>query len=184
MILAPGFDEFEAELKPEYGYGSFPNVVTSIQFERILCASGPFQGHVQRPSDGKEPESIAFIQCVGSRDSSCDRPYCSSVCCMYAIKEAIITKEHAENVKPTIFYMDMRTYGKGFDGYLERAKGEYGVRFIPCRVSEVQQNPETEKLMIRYEAEGGGLFTEEFDLVVLSIGLGPPKQAAELASRL
>jgi homotetrameric NADPH-dependent glutamate synthase len=184
IILAPGFDEFEAQLKPEYGYGKFPNVVTSIQFERILCASGPFQGHIQRPSDGKEPESIAFIQCVGSRDFSCGRPYCSSVCCMYAIKEAIIAKEHAEHVEPTIFYMDMRTYGKDFDKYLERAKGEYGVRFIPCRVSEVQQNPETEKLMIRYESEDGGLFTEEFDLVVLSVGLGPPKQAAELASRL
>jgi len=184
IILAPGFDEFEAQLKPEYGYGRFPNVVTSIQFERILCASGPFQGHLQRPSDGKEPKSIAFIQCVGSRDFSCDRPYCSSVCCMYAIKETIIAKEHAEDVKPTIFYIDMRTYGKDFDKYLERAKEEYGVRFIRSRVSEVQQTAETENLMIKYESEDGGLFTEEFDLVVLSVGLNPPKQAAEMASKL
>ncbi|MCK5589716.1 MAG: (2Fe-2S)-binding protein, partial [Dehalococcoidales bacterium] len=184
IILAPGFDKFEAQLKPEYGYGRFPNVVTSIQFERMLCASGPFQGHLQRPSDGKEPESIAFIQCVGSRDLSCDRPYCSSVCCTYAVKEAIIAKEHAEDVKPTIFYIDMRTYGKDFDKYRERAKEEYGVRFIRSRVSEVQQTPETENLIIKYESEDGGLFTEEFDLVVLSVGLDPPKQAAELASKL
>jgi len=184
IILAPGFDEFEAELKPEYGYSRFPNVISSIQFERILCASGPFQGHIQRLSDGKEPKSIAFIQCVGSRDLSCDRPYCSSVCCTYAIKEAVIAKEHAEDVKPTIFYMDMRTYGKGFDEYLERAKTEYGVRLIHCRVSEVQQNFETENLIIKYESEDGRLLTEEFDLVVLSVGLSPPKQAVELANRL
>ena len=182
IILAPGFDEFEAELKPEYGYGRFPNVVSSIQFERMLCASGPFQGHLQRPSDGKEPKSIAFIQCVGSRDLSCDRPYCSSVCCTYAIKESIIAKEHAEDVKPTIFYIDMRTYGKDFDKYLERAKTEYGVRLIRSRVPEVQQNFETENLIIKYESEDGRLFTEEFDLVVLSVGLSPPRQAAELAN--
>jgi len=184
IILAPGFDEFEAQLKPEYGYGRFPNVVTSIQFERMLCASGPFQGHLQRPSDGKEPKSIAFIQCVGSRDLSCGRPYCSSVCCTYAIKEAIIAREHAGDVKPTIFYIDMRTYGKDFDKYLERAKAEYGVRLVRSGVSEVQQDFETENLMIKYESEDGGLFTEEFDLVVLSVGLGPPKQAVELANRL
>jgi len=183
IILSPGFDEFEAELKPEYGYGRFPNVVSSIQFERMLCASGPFQGHLQRPSDGKEPKSIAFIQCVGSRDLSCDRPYCSSVCCTYAIKESIIAKEHAEDVKPTIFYIDMRTYGKDFDKYVERAKAEYGVRLIRSRVSEVQQNFETENLIIKYESEDGRLFTEEFDLVVLSVGLSPPRQAVEMANK-
>ena len=184
VILAPGFDEFDAQLKPEYGYERFPNVITSTQFERILSASGPFQGHIQRPSDGKEPKSIAFIQCVGSRDFSCDRPYCSSVCCTYAIKEAIIAKEHAKGVECTIFYMDMRTYGKDFDKYLQRAKAEYGVRFIRCRISEVEQDVETDKLVIKYESEDGGLFTEEFELVVLSVGLGPPKQAAELADKL
>jgi heterodisulfide reductase subunit A len=184
IILAPGFDKFEAGLKPEYGYGRFPNVVTSIQFERILCASGPFQGHLQRPSDGREPKSIAFIQCVGSRDVSGGRPYCSSVCCTYAIKEAIIAKEHAEDVKPTIFYIDMRTYGKDFDKYLERAKAEYGVRLIRSRISAVEQNFKTENLMIRYEAEEGGLFTEEFELVVLSVGLSPPREAVELADKL
>ena len=184
IILAPGFDEFDAQLKPEYSYGKFPNVVTSIQFERMLCASGPFQGHLQRPSDGKAPRAIAWIQCVGSRDLSCDRPYCSSVCCTYAVKEAIIAREHAEDIKPTIFYMDMRTYGKDFDKYQERAKAEYGVRFIRCGISEVQQSPETGNLIISYESEDGGLLTEEFDLVVLSVGLGPPGEAAELAEKL
>ncbi|HEX74600.1 MAG TPA: FAD-dependent oxidoreductase [Dehalococcoidia bacterium] len=185
IILAPGFDEFDARLKPEYGYGIFANVVTSIQFERMLCASGPFQGHLQKLSDGKEAKSIAFIQCVGSRDISCDRPYCSSVCCTYAVKEAIITKEHAGDVECNIFYIDMRTYGKGFDEYLERAKTEYGVRFIRCRVSAVEEDTETKKLIIRYESEeDSGLFIEEFDLVVLSVGLSPPKQAVELANKL
>jgi len=184
IILAPGFDEFAAELKPEYGYGKFPNVVTSTQFERMLCASGPFQGHLQRPSDGKEPESIAFIQCVGSRDLSCNRPYCSSVCCTYAIKESIIAKEHAERVVPTIFYIDMRTHGKDFDQFRERAESEYGVRFIRCRVSEVQENAETGNLKIKYESEEGELLSEEFDLVVLSVGLTPSKLGVELASRL
>ena len=184
IILAPGFDEFDAQLKPEYGYGKFPNVVTSIQFERMLCASGPFQGHLKRPSDGKEPRAIAWIQCVGSRDLSCNRPYCSAVCCTYAIKEAIIAKEHAGDVKPTIFYMDMRTYGKDFDKYQERARTEHGVRFIRCGISKVEQNPGTGNLIISYESEDGGRATEEFDLVVLSVGLSPPAGAAELAERL
>ncbi len=184
IILAPGFEEFDARLKPEYGFGEFANVVTSIQFERLLCASGPFQGHLRRLSDDTEPKSIAFIQCVGSRDVSCNRPYCSSVCCTYAIKESIIATEHAKDIKPTIFHMDMRTFGKDFDRYLQRASDEYGVRFIRCRISEVEEDSESKNLIIRYESEDGELFAEEFDLVVLSVGLGPPQKAVELASRL
>ena len=183
IILSPGLEEFDAKLKPEYGFGRFPNVVTSIQFERLLCASGPFQGHLQRPSDGKEPKSIAFIQCVGSRDFTCGRPYCSSVCCTYAIKEAIIAKEHAGDLGCTIFYTDMRTYGKDFDKYMERAKDGHGVRFIRS-LSVVEENPETKNLILRYESEDGKVVSEEFDLVVLSIGLGPPKNAVELANKL
>jgi heterodisulfide reductase subunit A len=121
IILAPGSEVFDARLRPEFGYGVYSNVVTSIEFERLLSATGPYRGHLLRPSDGTIPERIAFIQCVGSRDTNSGNDYCSSVCCMYATKEAIIAKEHAHFVKPTIFYMDVRAYGKGFDGYCERA---------------------------------------------------------------
>ncbi|MBU7011179.1 MAG: CoB--CoM heterodisulfide reductase iron-sulfur subunit A family protein, partial [Theionarchaea archaeon] len=119
IILAAGFDEFEPEIKKEYGYKRFKNVVTSIEFERILSASGPFGGHVVRPSDGETPEKIAFLQCVGSRDEHTNK-YCSAVCCMYATKEAIIAKEHNPDLEPTIFFMDMRTYGKGFEQFYNR----------------------------------------------------------------
>jgi heterodisulfide reductase subunit A-like polyferredoxin len=185
IILAPGFDEFDPVLKPEYGYGKFPNVVTSTQFERILCASGPFQGHLRRPSDGKEPKSIAFIQCVGSRDAICGRPYCSSVCCTYAIKEAIVAKEHAGyDLDTTIFFMDMRTYGKGFDEYYNRAKEEHKIRFVRSRVYDTEEVNSTGNLLIRYADEGGKVLNEEFELVVLSVGFEPPRKAAGLADRL
>jgi heterodisulfide reductase subunit A-like polyferredoxin len=143
IILSPGFDEFEPSLKSEYGYGRFPNVVSSIEFERFLSASGPFKGQVLRPSDKGHPKRIAWIQCVGSRDSHIGKGYCSSVCCMYATKEAVIAKEHAPDVEATIFYMDMRAYGKDFDKYIERAKKDYGVRYIRSRVSHVKEDPET-----------------------------------------
>ncbi|MGZ3534785.1 MAG: NAD(P)-binding protein, partial [Thermodesulfobacteriota bacterium] len=129
IILSPGFDEFEPSLKSEYGYGRFSNVVSSIEFERFLSASGPFKGQVVRPSDQKHPHRVAWIQCVGSRDPHIGKGYCSSVCCMYATKEAVIAKEHAPGMKATIFYMDMRAYGKDFDKYIERAEKEYGVRY-------------------------------------------------------
>ena len=183
IILAAGLEEFDAKLKPEFGFGRYPNVVTSIQFERMLCASGPLQGHLKRPSDGREPERIAFIQCIGSRDASIGRPYCSSVCCTYAIKEAIIAREHSKNIKSTIFCMDLRTYGKDFDKYQLRAKNEYGVRFLRS-ISAVEQDAKTSNLILRYESEAGGLVAEEFDLVVLSVGLGPPSKAVELGQKL
>jgi len=183
VILAPGFDEFNPEIKHEYGYSRFPNVVTSIEFERILSASGPFSGHVVRPSDEKEPERIAWIQCVGSRDPHINKGYCSSVCCMYATKEAVIAKEHAPNVEPTIFYMDMRSYGKDFDKYIDRAEKDYNVRFIRSRISNIDENPRTHNLFIKYETEDGKLKEEEFDLVVLSVGLGPPTDASFFAER-
>ncbi|UCD72931.1 MAG: CoB--CoM heterodisulfide reductase iron-sulfur subunit A family protein [Candidatus Bathyarchaeota archaeon] len=184
IILAPGLEEFDASIKSEYGYGKFRNVITSIEFERILSASGPFRGRVQRPSDGEIPRRIAFIQCVGSRDTTCGNSYCSSVCCMYATKEAVIAKEHQKDVEPTIFYIDMRSYGKDFDKYIERAKEEYGVRFIRCRVSSVSEDPETKNLRIRYENEEGKIVEEEFDLVVLSVGFESSEGIRELAYRL
>lgn len=181
VILAPGFDEFIPTIKSEYGYGRFKNVVTSIQFERILSASGPYKGHIKRPGDGKHPRKIAWIQCVGSRDEQVGRPYCSSVCCMYATKEAVIAKEHAPDVEPTIFFMDMRSYGKEFDKYIERAEKEIGVRFIRSRVAKIDEDPETGNLWIKYETEDGKLEREEFEMVVLSVGFEPSVTAKKLA---
>jgi len=184
VILCPGFDEFESDIKSEYGHGRFENVVTSIEFERVLSASGPYKGHVLRRSDGVQPEKIAWIQCVGSRDRGCGNNYCSSVCCTYAIKEAVIAKEHVKSIKPTIFYMDMRTFGKDFEAYYNRSKDEYGVRFIRCRVSDVRENKKTKNLIIRYETEDGKLLEEEFDMVVLSVGFMPKEGVKQLSNRL
>ena len=183
IILAPGVEAFDPSALTEYGYGRYPNVVTSVEYERILSASGPFQGHVQRPSDGSIPGKVAFIQCVGSRDEKIGNDYCSSVCCMYATKEAVITREHTAIVEPTIFYMDMRAYGKDFDKYIERAESEYGVRFVRCRVSKVDEEPETHDLYITYEADGE-VERERFEMVVLSVGLKPSEGTAELARTL
>ena len=184
IILAPGFEPFDARLKSEYGYGRFPNVVTSIEFERILSASGPYGGHVLMPSDGEIPRKIAFIQCVGSRDAQLGNNYCSAACCMYGMKEAIIAKEHAPTkLDCTIFYMDIRAYGKEFDAYYNRAKGEYGIRFVRSRVASVTEDPLTRNLYVYY-AENEEPKTEEFDMVVLSIGMQPPKNAEKLAEIL
>ncbi|MDH5634913.1 MAG: FAD-dependent oxidoreductase, partial [Candidatus Bathyarchaeota archaeon] len=144
IILAPGFEPFDPRVKSEYGYGRFPNVVTSIEFERILSASGPYGGLVLRPSDGEIPKRVAFIQCVGSRDAQLGNNYCSAACCMYGIKEAIIAKEHVPiKLDCTIFYMDIRAYGKEFDVYYNRAQEEYGIRFVRSRVASIAENPST-----------------------------------------
>ncbi len=182
ILLATGFKKFDPSYLCTLGYKKYPDVVTSLQFERILSASGPFSGHIQRPSDGKTPQKIAFIQCVGSRDVKCGNEYCSSVCCMYAIKEAVIAKEHLTTVEPTIFYMDMRTYGKDFDKYLERAKNEYGVVFKRSRVAYIEQI-KSGKVLVRYESGEGSLELEEFDLVVLSVGLRPGPEFEKLAEK-
>ena len=184
IILSPGYEVFDAHLRQEFGYGVNPNVVSSIEFERLLSATGPHRGHLLRPSDGTIPERIAFIQCVGSRDATCGNDFCSSICCMYATKEAIIAKEHVHFVKPTIFYMDVRAYGKGFDAYYERAKSEYGVRFIKCMVSKVREQFKTKNLLITYLNEEGNFVEEEFELVVLSVGMVPSPGAIEMAKRM
>lgn len=186
IILNPGFDEFDAKRLVPYGYGRFENVITSIQFERILSASGPFQGNILRPSDKRPPKKVAWIQCAGSRDMSNNggNEYCSSVCCMYAIKEAVISKEHHYEVEPTIFYMDIRAYGKDFELYYERAKREYGVRFIRSMVSRVSERPKTKNLLISYVDTDGHIKEEEFELVVLSIGMMPSHEAKGLAEKL
>ena len=179
VVLAPGFEPFQAASLPRYGYGRFPNVITALEFERILSASGPYSGHVQRPGDHREPKRIAFIQCVGSRD--CDRDYCSSVCCMYATKEALMAKEHVgEGVECDIFFMDLRAFGKGFEGYYERAKGR-GVNYIRSRPASVEEVPETGNLIIHYLGDGDRKKAREYDLVVLSTGMQAPRDAKRLA---
>jgi len=184
IILAPGFESFDAKLKSEYGYGRFANVVTSIEFERILSASGPYGGLVLRPSDGEIPKKIAFIQCVGSRDFQLGNNYCSAACCMYGMKEAVIAKEHTTSkLDATIFYMDMRSYGKEFDAYRNRAEDEYGIRFVRSRVAGVTEDPKTADLHVHY-VENENPKTEEFDMIVLSTGMQPPKNVEKLAENL
>lgn len=184
VILMPGFEVYDATQLDYYGYGRIPNVVTSLEFERILSASGPFGGHLIRPSDHKEPKKIAWIQCVGSRNCKNDHGYCSSVCCMYAIKEAIIAKEHSkQDLDTAIFFMDMRTYGKDFEKYYTKAETQQGVRFIRNRIYELEEG-EDGAVKIRYALEDGTICYEEFDMVVLSVGLKPNKEAVELAEKL
>jgi heterodisulfide reductase subunit A len=184
VVLALGSDEFDATLKDEYGYHTFPNVVTSIELERLLSASGPTEGHVRRPSDGKEPARVAFLQCVGSRDMQVGHDYCSAICCMQAAKDSIILTEHLHDVQSTIFYMDIRAYGKGFERFVERAKEERGVRFLRARVSSVEADPETENLRLRYNTDEGKLLEESFDLLVLSAGLCPSDAVRQTVRRL
>ncbi|TKJ27797.1 MAG: heterodisulfide reductase [Promethearchaeota archaeon Loki_b31] len=184
IILAPGFDEYIPSEGNLYGYGKYKNVVTSIEFERILSASGPYAGRVLRPSDGDVPEKVAFLQCIGSRDyTGKGKPYCSSVCCMYTAKEAVIAHEHMHQIQPTIFSMDVRAYGKDFDKYIIRAQEQYGVRYIRSRVSSITEVPETKDLRIKYETEDGTIVEEDYHMVVLAVGLNPPNDAKFLAEK-
>jgi len=185
IVLAPGFEPFDPTVYDTYSYATHPNVVTSMEFERILSASGPFEGHLVRPSDHTEPKKIAWLQCVGSRDiNRCDHAYCSAVCCMYAIKEAVIAKEHSPHELDTaIFYMDMRTYGKDFEKYYNRAKDESGVRFIRSRIHSVAPT-EDDNLVLSYVTESGEIQEEIFDMVVLSVGLAPNRDIVQLAEKL
>jgi heterodisulfide reductase subunit A len=184
VILATGYEVFDARLKPEYGYGRYPNVITSIEYERILSAGGPFKGHIQRPSDAKEPTKMAWIQCVGSRDASIGCDYCSYVCCMYATKQAMISKEHHREIEPTIFYIDMRAPGKGFERYYERARTTGGVRYVRSMISRVLEDPKTHDLDLTYVDESSEIQTETFDMVILSVGLRPDPAFLELAEKL
>jgi heterodisulfide reductase subunit A-like polyferredoxin len=185
VILTSGFQPFDPSNFDNYQYQQYTNVLTSLEFERILSAGGPTAGHVLRPSDQKEPQKIAWLQCVGSRDmNQCDNEYCSSVCCMYAIKEAVIAKEHiGGEFEPTVFFMDIRTPGKDFEKYYERAKTE-GVRFIRSKVHTITEADETGSLMLSYVTESGELVDETFDMVILSIGMEPAASAVETAKKL
>jgi heterodisulfide reductase subunit A len=183
VILAPGTKTVDMESINEFGYGKYKNVVNSIEFERILSASGPFRGLVLRPYDGVEPEKICFIQCAGSRSIVKGNEYCSSACCMYAVKEAMVAKEHLSDLSVSIFYMDIRAYGKDFDKYVERAK-KSGIEFKRCRVSNVIEDRKTRNLLVTYETEEGKIETEEYGMVVLSHGLRVSSETSKLAEKL
>jgi heterodisulfide reductase subunit A-like polyferredoxin len=195
LILAPGYQIYNAALSEEYGLGRYENVVTSLQYERLLSASGPTGGHVKRPSDGESPRRIAFLQCVGSRDKEHD--YCSSVCCMYAAKEAIMTVEHAKaeartngsnlSVECQVFFMDTRAYSKGYEEYYRRAEQKYGVKYTRCRLSEVREDPNNHNLVLRYSSpyEGNSTIIEEqFDMVVLSVGMEISESVKKLGRQM
>jgi heterodisulfide reductase subunit A len=184
VILACGTSEFDARLKGEYGYGVFPNVITSIEYERILSASGPTGGHITRPSDKKEPKKIAILQCVGSRDIQAGNEHCSAICCMQAAKDAIITQEHLPQAKSTIFYMDIRAFGKGFDRFIDKARDRHDTTFVNGRIASVESNPKTNDLEIRYITQGGKTASEKFDLLVLSVGIQPSVSSMDTARSL
>jgi len=184
IILSPGYSVFDATKKVEYGLDVYDNVVTNIEFERLLSASGPTEGHVIRPSDGDVPKRIAFIQCVGSRDAQTGNTYCSSYCCMAAIKQAVIAQEHVPGLKSTIYFMDTRAFGKEFEEYLFRAENEYGVTIARNnRVPKVTEDPKTHNLILAYHT-GPEIKDEEFDLVVLSTGARPPASYESLSKAL
>jgi len=172
IIIAPGTQSFDPAVHDTFGYKKHPNIVTSLEFERMLSASGPYGGHLIRPSDHKEPEKIAWLQCIGSRDEHLGaHGYCSGVCCTYAVKEAMLAKDHAtEDLDAAIFYIDIRTYGKDFERYYNRARDEVGVRFVKSKVTSVIPDDETGKLLIRYVDEAGKRVEEGFDIVVRSDG--------------
>ena len=181
IILAPGYEEFDLRLKPEYGYGVYPNVVSSLDLERMLSATGPYGGLVLKPSDGEIPRKIAFIQCIGSRDKQIGKTYCSSVCCMFAIKEAMIAQEHAPGLKATIFFLDIRAFGKEFDEYYIRAEEVHKIKFVKNnRIAKVEEDPATKNLIVWY-LDGENLKSEEFDMVVLSVGTSPPKDTERMS---
>ncbi|MGA7143628.1 MAG: 4Fe-4S binding protein [Desulfobacterales bacterium] len=185
MIIAPGCGVYDPGVYDIYNYKTSPNIVTSLEFERILAATGPSGGHVVRPSDNKEPEKIAWIQCVGSRDlHPGSQPYCSGVCCTYAVKEAVIAKEHLKGGLDTaIFYIDIRTHGKDFEKYYNRAQ-ETGVRFIKSKISNIVPADRPGDLVISYVNESGRRVQETFGMVVLSVGFSVPQQAVNLAKKL
>jgi len=187
VILCPGANTFDpSRLDQFYSYTDHPNVVTSLEFERILSATGPSAGHLQILSDGREPDKIAWLQCVGSRDQNqCGNSYCSGVCCMYAIKEAVVAKEHSEHdLDCAVFNMDIRSFGKDYEAYYQRASETFGVRFIKSRIHTVLPRPDSDQLLLGYVDEHGVKREETFDMVVLSVGLEISDSTVETARHL
>lgn len=184
VILSPGFEPFDPKVRKEYRYGEFQNVVTSMDYERLLCSTGPYGGEILRASDKKHPHNIAWIQCVGSRQViEGGNSYCSAVCCTYTQKQAILTKDHDADAKCTIFHNDVRAYGKDFERFYQRTENLPGVRFIRSYTSIVREDPITKNVTVRYSTFDEGVKEEEFDMVVLSIGMDPPKDVEDMAKK-
>jgi len=182
IIVATGFDMWDPSVASEYGYGKYPNVLTALEYERMINAAGPTGGHIKRRSDGEHPKKMAFIQCVGSRNPQLGQEYCCSVCCMFSVKEAMLAKEHYDDIESTIFYKDLRTCSKNFFEYAERAKNDYGVRTINSDAT-VKQNPDNRNPIVVFDV-GGRPVEEEFELVVLANALIPRKDSPNLAKIL
>jgi heterodisulfide reductase subunit A-like polyferredoxin len=184
VILTPGFEEFNAELKGEYGFNRYKNVLTSVQFERMLSAAGPYGGHILRKDNGKDAIRIAWIQCIGSRDSKSGNDYCSSICCMATVKQSMIASEHLSGLQGSIFNMDIRAYGKDFDQYYERARAMDNLEFIKSIPSRIVQMPYTNDLRLAYLDPQKGYIEKDFDLVVLAVGMDPKTTVTETIRKL
>jgi heterodisulfide reductase subunit A len=183
IILALGFKVFDPGSIGELGHGRYPNVLSAMQYERYASRSGPTEGIVQRPSDGRQPKSIAWLQCIGSRDQNND--YCSSICCMYATKEAILAKQRlGEDIACRVFIMDERAFNKEYSTYFDSAREKHHIEYTRCRVSGIQEDPQTKDLILHYADPNGRTQTERFEMVVLATGLQPPDNAAEIAKML
>ena len=184
IVLSPGYEIFDPKLRGDFGYGKMKNVITSLDFERIICSTGPYEGEIRRPSDRKHPHKIAWIQCVGSRQViEGGNSYCSGVCCTYTQKQVILAKDHDAEIEATVFHNDIRSFGKDFERFYQRAENLPGVRFIRSYVSIGREIPESKNVTIRYSTFDDGVKEEEFDLVVLSVGLNPPDGVDDLANK-
>jgi heterodisulfide reductase subunit A len=184
IIVAIGLDVYDPTEMDEYGYTRFDNVITSMEFERLICAGGPTAGHFVRPSDHQRPLRIGFVQCVGSRNPKIGRPYCSNICCMNTIKDTLLLADHYPDVENVVFYQDIRAFGKSFEDMFQRSK-EAGTRYIRGLPGDIEENPETRNLIITVEnTTAGRLERHELDMVVLSVGVQPPKDAAKISGML
>src|SRR6056297_2883860 len=184
VVFAAGYDAFSGNIVSEYGYANYDNVITSLEYERYLSASGPTGGHVVRPSDGKEAKKIAFLHCAGSRDIRSDTNYCSSVCCMYSIKQSIITKEHSKEADLDMYFMDIRAFGKGFERYYNMAEDTKGINFKRNRIAEVEKDQNSDQIIIKTLDQDDNIEQENYDLVILSVGLKPNQEVSEMMKTL
>ncbi|MFX1568029.1 MAG: FAD-dependent oxidoreductase [Promethearchaeota archaeon] len=183
IIVATGYDIFDPKALESLGYGRYPNVVTALEFERLICASGPLGGHLTRPSDKNEPKKLAFINCVGSRDIK-NNPYCSSCCCMYTTKEAMIAFEHDNEIDTSIFYIDLRAAGKGFREYIQRGSDQYSIKYIKGKVARIIEDEQTNPIIIYEDIATSQVKQLKFDLVILATTMIPKKDAGDLAKIL
>jgi len=185
LILATGYKLFDVSEYPQFGYGTIPNVITAMEFERLINAAGPTHGHLLRLSDGRKPKSIGFINCVGARDVQKGVPHCSRVCCMYSIKNSVMCKQHDADADVTVYYADIRAFGKGFEEFYENARTRFGVKFVRGRVAEVSKFKDNGTLKVRVEdTETSKLLEVEHDLIVINPGIQPPDGLDDLAVEL